>query len=206
MYFLWNTCHICGGLNILSVETLMLHCQTYPHIHLKSTNLVGVHNIIPVPVPPLTHGLYPCGFPYPWQSLSLKLMISYFTQTLLLLSFANDTINEGEEEEDLEALLECYHSGVLPWPLPKEQEEHPLTPEAECQFCLPSIDDWSLWHVKGQISHGLSGYLFQVLTNSISMVPRKKQFFPSLKQQKDDMKCMQPSGVLSTNGSTSKQL
>ena len=113
---------------------------------------------------------------------------------------------KNKDDKDLEALAECYHSGVLPWPLPEEQEEHLFTLEAGCQLCLSSIDDWSLWHVKCWVSHGLSDYFFQVLMNCISMVLRKKQFFCSLKQQKDDMKCMQPSGVLSTNGSTSKQL
>jgi hypothetical protein len=116
-----------------------------------------------------------------------------------------DEDKDGDEDEDLEAQAERYRSREPPRPLPEEEEEYPLTLEAERQLRLPSVDDWGLWRVKCRVSHGLSGYPFQVLTNSISMVPRKKLFFHSLKQQKNDMKCAQPSGVLSADGSTSKR-
>ena len=53
----------------LPLQTPMPHCRMYPHTRLKGTGLVGVHDLIPVPVPPLTRGPYPRGFPYPCRSL-----------------------------------------------------------------------------------------------------------------------------------------
>ena len=63
------------------LQTPMPHCRTYPHTRLKGTGLVGVHDLVPVPVPPLTRGPYPRGFPYPCRSL---LIISPIRFPLLL--------------------------------------------------------------------------------------------------------------------------
>ena len=41
-----------------------------PHTHLKGTGLVRVHDLVPVPIPPLTRVPYLHGFPYPCRSLS----------------------------------------------------------------------------------------------------------------------------------------
>jgi hypothetical protein len=58
------------------------------------TGLVGVHNLIPLPVPMLTRCLYPRGFPYPCHSLELCVWnwVSPNTSDNILLTYKQSLV------------------------------------------------------------------------------------------------------------------
>jgi hypothetical protein len=48
-------------------------------VHWNPLESTGIHWTLPVPIPPLTHGLYLCGFPYPCQSLWVQVQVALET-------------------------------------------------------------------------------------------------------------------------------